>query len=78
MVKQYLVETPITSLLPYPLNTIFQSKSLGKAFPKIERGGVSHHPLELSHTLDKGFPRNPGFPSNELFGNVSNCFPCVV
>ena len=55
-------------------NTIFQSKSLGEAFPKVEGDGVSDHPLELSHTLNKGFPHNPGFPSNKLFGNVSNYF----
>ena len=78
MVKQYLVETPITSLLPYPLNTIFQSKSLGEAFPKVKGGGVTNHPLELSHTLGKGFPHNLGFPSNEQFGNVSNGFLCGV
>ena len=53
-------------------STIFQSKSLGEAFPKVEGDGVSDHPLELSHTLNKGFPHNPGFPSNKLFGNVSN------
>ena len=55
-------------------STIFQSKSLGEAFPKVEGDGVSDHPLELSHTLNKGFPHNPGFPSNKLFGNVSNYF----
>ena len=55
-------------------STIFQSKSLGEAFLKVEGDGVSDHPLELSHTLNKGFPHNPGFPSNKLFGNVSNYF----
>ena len=55
-------------------STIFQSKSLGEAFPKVEGDGVSDHPLELSHTLNEGFPHNLGFPLNKLFGNVSNYF----
>ena len=55
-------------------STIFQSKSLGEAIPKVEGDGVSDHPLELSHILNKGFPHNPRFPSNKLLGNVSNYF----
>ena len=50
----------------------FPIKITWEAFPKDERDGVSNHPLDLSHTLNKGFPHNPGFPSNKLFGNVSN------
>ena len=59
-------------------STIFQSKSLGEAFPKVEGDGVSDHPLELSHTLNKGFPHNLRFPSNKLFGNVSKYFVYII
>ena len=52
----------------------FSNQNHLEAFPKVEGDGVSDHPLELSHTLNKGFPHNPGFPLNKLFGNVSNYF----
>ena len=47
-------------------STIFQSKSLREAFSKVEGDGVSDHPLEHSHTINKGFPHNPFHRINYL------------
>ena len=33
---------------------------------------------ETQHFFDNGFPHKPRFPTNELFSNVSNCFPCGI
>ena len=70
---QYPFETPITSPLPYPINTNFQLNILVE--PYFEDEGISGSALKLPHALDKGVPHNPGFTSNEAFENVANCFP---
>ena len=75
-VKQYPIETPITSPLPYPINRNFQSNSLVE--PCLEDANVGGDASELPHALDKGLPHNPGFPSKEAFENVVNCFPCGI
>ena len=75
-VKQYPIETPITSPLPYPIRKKFQSNSLVE--PCLEDEGVGGDASELPHALDKGLPHNPVFPSKEVFGNVANCFPCGI
>jgi hypothetical protein len=31
--------------------------------------------IDLGRGEGSGFPHNPGFPTNELFSNVSNCLP---
>ena len=68
-VKQYPIETPITSSLPYPINRNFQSNSLVEPCLEDEDGGDAS---KLPHALDKVLPHNPGFPSKEAFGNVVN------
>ena len=71
-VKQYPIETSITSPLLYHINTNFQSNSLVE--PCLEDEDVGGDASKLPHALDKGLPHNPEFPS-KAFGNVVNCFP---
>ena len=66
------METPVTSPLPYPSKTIFQSTWVpGEPCSEVEGAGGAGS--EFPHGLDKGLPHNPGFPSNELFGYVPDC-----
>ena len=64
-VKKYPIEIPITTPLPYPINTNFQSNSLIE--PCFEDESVGGDASELPHALDKGLPHNPGFPSKEAW-----------
>jgi hypothetical protein len=72
--------TPTTNPNSYPITTIFQPNSNGDPeswlASKIEclKGALSEFP----HFFVNGFPHNPGLSSNELFSNVSNCFPCGI
>jgi hypothetical protein len=72
--------TPIANPNSYPIKTIFQPNSNGDAefqfSSKIERleGGS----LEFLHFLFNGLPHKLGFPSKELFLNVSSCLPCGI
>ncbi|GAY64491.1 hypothetical protein CUMW_234000, partial [Citrus unshiu] len=67
--------TPITVPLAYPIRTVFQPNANKDSECGSSSGGEV---AELSHFFDKGCPHNPGFPSNEPFPNVLNCFPCGI
>ncbi|KAK9226215.1 hypothetical protein WN943_011262 [Citrus x changshan-huyou] len=64
--------TPIIVPLAYPIATVFQPNANTDSECGSSPGGAAS---EFSHFFDKGPSHNPGFPSNELFPNVSNCFP---
>ena len=70
--------TPTISPNPYPIKTIFQPSSKKYSVESLffsKTVGKGGEESEFQHFFDNGFPHKPKFPSNELFSNVSNCFP---
>ena len=42
------------------------------------KANVVKNKKKIQRFFDNGFPHKPKFPFNELFLNVSNCFPCGI
>ena len=66
---------------PYPTKTIFQPNSEGdtaESWICLEVEGTGSEESETQHFFDNGLPHKPKFPINDLFSNVSNCFPCGI